>query len=79
MSYRTAGDTRELDGKTWFIEGDIRDCFGSLDQDILVGIMAEKINDQRLLRLVRNMLRAGYLEDWEYNETLSGCTQGGVV
>jgi len=25
------------------------------------------------------MLRAGYLEDWEYHETLSGCPQGGVV
>ena len=35
--------------------------------------------DQRFLRLVRNMLRAGYLEDWEYHETLSGCPQGGVV
>lgn len=66
-------------GTTWFIEGDIRDCFGSLDQEILIGIMAEKIHDQRFLRLVRNMLRAGYLEDWEYHETLSGCPQGGVV
>src|SRR5438876_8867173 len=66
-------------GTTWFIEGDIRDCFGSLDQEILVGILAEKIHDQRFLRLVRNMLRAGYLEDWQYHETLSGCPQGGVV
>src|SRR6266700_4156533 len=66
-------------GTVWFIEGDIRDCFGSLDQEILVGILAEKIHDQRFLRLVRNMLRAGYLEDWEYHETLSGCPQGGVV
>jgi group II intron reverse transcriptase/maturase len=66
-------------GTTWFIEGDIRDCFGSLDQEILLGILAEKIHDQRFLRLVRNMLRAGYLEDWEYHETLSGCPQGGVV
>src|SRR5216683_2601110 len=66
-------------GTTWFIEGDIRDCFGSLDQEILVGILAEKIHDQRFLRLMRNMLRAGYLEDWEYHETLSGCPQGGVV
>src|SRR2546430_5246529 len=66
-------------GTTWFIEGDIRDCFGSLDQEILLGILAEKIHDQRFLRLVRNMLRAGELEDWEYHETLSGCPQGGVV
>ncbi len=63
----------------WFIEGDISDCFGSLDHEILLGILAEKINDQRFLRLIRNMLKAGYLEDWEYRETLSGCPQGGVV
>jgi group II intron reverse transcriptase/maturase len=66
-------------GTTWFIEGDISDCFGSLDHEILLGIMAEKIHDQRFLRLIRNMLRAGYLEDWEYHDTLSGSPQGGVV
>jgi Reverse transcriptase (RNA-dependent DNA polymerase)/Type II intron maturase len=63
----------------WFIEGDISDCFGSLSHDILLGILAEKIHDQRFLRLIRNMLKAGYLEDWEYHDTLSGCPQGGVV
>ena len=47
--------------------------------EILLGILAEKIHDQRFLRLIRNMLKAGYLEDWEYRETLSGCPQGGVV
>jgi hypothetical protein len=62
----------------WFIEGDISDCFGSLDHDILLRIMAEKIHDQRFLRLVRNMLKAGYLEDWQYHETLSGSPQGGL-
>jgi group II intron reverse transcriptase/maturase len=66
-------------GTTWFIEGDIRDCFGSLNQEILLGILAEKIHDQRFLRLVRNMLKAGYLEDWVYHDTLSGCPQGGVL
>ena len=45
----------------------------------MVGILAEKIHDNRFLRLIRNMLKAGYLEDWEYHETLSGCPQGGVV
>jgi retron-type reverse transcriptase len=58
-------------GTTWFIEGDISDCFGSLDHEILLGILAEKIYDQRFLRLIRNMLKAGYLEDWVYHETLS--------
>jgi group II intron reverse transcriptase/maturase len=66
-------------GTTWFIEGDIADCFGSLDHDILLGILGEKIHDNRFLRLVRNMLRAGYLEDWEWHPTLSGAPQGGVA
>jgi len=66
-------------GTVWFIEGDISDCFGSFDQDILLRILAEKIHDNRFLRLIRNMLKAGYLEDWEYRDTLSGVPQGGVV
>ena len=66
-------------GTTWFIEGDISDCFGSLDHEIMVTILAEKIHDNRFLRLIRNMLTAGYLEDWEYHQTLSGAPQGGVV
>jgi group II intron reverse transcriptase/maturase len=65
-------------GTTWFIEGDISDCFGSLDHEIMIKILAEKIHDNRFLRLVRNMLHAGYLEDWEWNATLSGVPQGGV-
>jgi retron-type reverse transcriptase len=66
-------------GTVWFIEGDISDCFGSLDHQILLSILSEKIHDQRFLRLIRHMLKAGYLEDWEYHDTLSGCPQGGVV
>jgi retron-type reverse transcriptase len=65
-------------GTTWLIEGDISDCFGSFDHGILLGILAEKIHDQRFLRLIRHMLKAGYLEDWDYHETLSGCPQGGL-
>jgi hypothetical protein len=45
----------------------------------MVKILAEKIHDNRFLRLIRNMLKAGYLEDWEWNATLSGVPQGGVV
>ena len=66
-------------GTTWFIEGDISDCFGSLDHDVMTRILAEKIHDQRFLRLIGSMLKAGFLEDWQYHETLSGCPQGGVV
>jgi Retron-type reverse transcriptase len=66
-------------GTTWFIEGDISDCFGSLDHEIMVRILSENIHDNRFLRLIKQMLKAGYLEDWRYHETLSGAPQGGVV
>jgi group II intron reverse transcriptase/maturase len=66
-------------GTHWFIEGDISDCFGSLDHDLLIRILAEKIHDGRFLRLIGHMLKAGYLEDWRWNATLSGCPQGGVA
>ncbi|GAB3976483.1 reverse transcriptase domain-containing protein [Actinoallomurus acanthiterrae] len=66
-------------GTTWFIEGDVADCFGSFDHEIMLSTLGEKIHDGRFLRLMRNMLKAGYLEDWVWNATLSGVPQGGVV
>jgi hypothetical protein len=45
----------------------------------MLSILAEKIHDGRFLRLIGGLLRAGYLEDWRYHATLSGCPQGGVV
>ena len=66
-------------GTTWFIEGDVADCFGSFDHSVMLSTLAEKILDNRFLRLMRNMLQAGYLEDWVWNATLSGVPQGGVV
>ncbi|HZM75962.1 MAG TPA: reverse transcriptase domain-containing protein, partial [Candidatus Limnocylindrales bacterium] len=63
----------------WVIDLDIQKFFGSLSHDVMVRILAEKIHDNRFLRLIANMLKAGYLEDWRYHETLSGCPQGGVV
>ncbi|MGZ6833559.1 MAG: reverse transcriptase domain-containing protein [Mycobacteriaceae bacterium] len=66
-------------GTTWFIEGDIADCFGSLDHQVMLSTLAERIHDNRFLRLLRNMLTAGYLEDWIWGATLSGAPQGGVA
>src|SRR3954449_2536667 len=64
-------------GTVWFIEADISDCFGSLDHEVLLSILAEKIHDNRFLRLVRAMLTAGYLEGWTWGATLSATPQGG--
>lgn len=64
---------------SWFIEGDISKCFDKIDHSVLLGILGEKIQDGRFLRLISNMLQAGYLEDWKFNRTLSGTPQGGVT
>jgi group II intron reverse transcriptase/maturase len=64
---------------TWFVEGDISQCFDRLDHSVLHSILAEDIHDNRFLRLIDGLLRAGYLESWRYHETLSGAPQGGIL
>jgi group II intron reverse transcriptase/maturase len=66
-------------GTTWFVEGDISQCFDRLDHSIVHSILAEEIHDNRFLRLIDGLLQAGYLEDWRYHETLSGAPQGGIL
>jgi len=66
-------------GTSWFIEGDISQCFDRLDSRVMLETLGEKIHDNRLLRLIGQMLAAGYLEDWVWNATLSGVPQGGVL
>jgi group II intron reverse transcriptase/maturase len=71
--------TKHWKGVKWFIEGDISQCFDSLDHQVLLSILRESFHDQRFLRLIANLLQAGYLEDWRFNATFSGVPQGGVV
>jgi group II intron reverse transcriptase/maturase len=66
-------------GVAWIIEGDIEGCYDNLDHDLLLDIIGQDIHDQRFLKLLKGMLRAGYLEEWTYHETYSGVPQGGVV
>ena len=66
-------------GVPWIIEGDISACFDSIDHKILLGILGEKINDGRFLQVIREFLKAGYMEDWRYHETYSGTPQGGII
>jgi hypothetical protein len=44
-----------------------------------MSILRENILDQRFLRLIENLLKAGYLEEWRYHATPSGSPQGGIV
>ncbi len=70
---------RTWDGTRWFIEGDIKGCFDNIDHEVMLSILAERLHDNRFLRLLRHLLGAGYLEEWRYGHTLSGTPQGGVV
>ena len=66
-------------GTIWFIEGDISGCFDNIDHDILLSMLKERLHDARFIRLLEGLLKAGYLEEWRYHNTLSGTPQGGVV
>lgn len=66
-------------GTRWFIEGDISKYFDTIDHNILLEILGKNIHDGRFIHLVSNMLKAGYMEDWKFNQTISGTPQGGVI
>jgi len=66
-------------GTRWFIEGDIKGCFDNIDHAVLVGLINKRIKDARLIKLIYKFLKAGYMENWKYNNTYSGTPQGGII
>ncbi|MFL5704401.1 MAG: reverse transcriptase domain-containing protein [Ktedonobacteraceae bacterium] len=66
-------------GTTWFIEGDISSCFDQLNHALLISTLREHIQDERFIKLIQQLLDAGYLEDWKFHRTLSGVPQGSIV
>lgn len=70
---------KEFTGARWFIEGDIKGCFDNIDHKVLINLIQRKIKDARFLKLIQLFLRAGYIDNWKYNATFSGCPQGGII
>ena len=66
-------------GTKWFIEGDIKGCFDNIPRKLVLNLLGRHIRDNRFLKLVKDMLAAGYMEDWCYHQTHSGVPQGGVA
>lgn len=66
-------------GVKWFIEGDIKGFFDNINHNTMISILSERIVDDRFLRLIRKFLNAGYMEDWTFHKTYSGCPQGGII
>ena len=66
-------------GVRWFVEGDIKGFFDHIDHGQLTALVYEKVKDAQIIQLLHKMLKAGYLENWKYNRTLSGTPQGGII
>lgn len=66
-------------GTTWVIEGDITSFFDNIDHDILLNLISKKVDDGRVIELIRRFLKAGYMENCSFKESELGSPQGGVL
>jgi RNA-directed DNA polymerase len=66
-------------GGNHVLDADIRDYFGSIDQTKLMRLLEQRISDRRVLKLLRQWLAAGVLEEGRWTATLVGTPQGGVI
>jgi group II intron reverse transcriptase/maturase len=66
-------------GIKWVIEGDIKSYFDNIDHSILIKILRKKIKDEKFIKLIWKLLKAGYIEEKKLYNTITGTPQGGII
>ena len=69
---------RQLGQAEWIVDADISDFFGSLSQELLVDLVADRVADGKVLSLIRSMLTAGVLRDGVFESVVAGVPQGSL-
>ena len=66
--------------KNWYVvDADIQGYFDNINHEILLGLLNRRISDRRVIKLCRQWLRAGVIENGKYYPTEKGSPQGGVI
>lgn len=70
---------KNFTGAIWIVEGDIKACFDNFDHHVLTDLLRKRISDESFIGLIWKFLKAGYMEQWQYNCTYSGVPQGSGI